>query len=183
MFSARYHEWIHALRTDHRELLRIDLAPTDFRLLLRRCFGPPPALLYASLQAASALFVAALCLYMRPRLPKRELLLLLFGLACSWMLLFGPATEGSTIILIAPTAAWLVLACASTGLARTAWLLGLGGYGLIVASQIVGWFPIARTVQSWGIAPLGTLLVFAALIIIALRSQKTSASQLHDGTT
>ncbi len=110
---ARYQEWVHALQSIHRESVRIDLAPTDFRLLLRRAHLPPPPLVYASIQAATALLVAGLCLYMRPRLPRRELLLLLFGLACSWMLLFAPATEGSTFVLIAPTAAWILLASAT----------------------------------------------------------------------
>ena len=173
---ARYAEWFHAIRTDDRDLARINLAPTDVRLLIRLWWDVPPRWAYQALQAATAIGLALLC-FRNSRQPqsKNALPAIILGLASCWMLLFGPATEANTFVLVAPAAAFLSIAPADTPRARKAWLLAVVGYWILIASQIVGWFPFGRDVQSAGVAPLGTLLVFAAFILFSL--QTTPAPQ------
>src|SRR5262249_22259618 len=91
------------------------------------------------------------------------LLTLLTGLACCWMTLFGSAAESATYVLLAPVAAWAVVAPARVPVWVRAVLLG--AYALLLAAQVSAWFPAGRQLQALGVQPLGALLLLAGLLL------------------
>ncbi len=168
---SRYAEWAHAVATDNRALATVQQAPTDARLLIRFWWGVPPVWAYQTLQALTGILLAALCFRnRRQQSPTNALPTTILGLASCWMLLFGPATEANTFVLVAPAAAFLAVLPSTPPHGQKAWLLAAIGYLVLLASQIVGWFPFGRDAQSMGIAPLGTLLVLLAFIILSLQT-------------
>lgn len=99
--AAQYHLWVTARFQEDRSLWDAMNTPQDFRRLLMFTNMSKPA--YHVIQAASALVVASLAIEgRRLRWSAERLLVPLFSLACAWMVLFGPATESSTYVLLAP---------------------------------------------------------------------------------
>jgi hypothetical protein len=84
------------------------------------------------------------------------------------MILFGPATESCTYVLLAPSLAWAVLESWDEG--RPVWArYGLGvSYGVLLAAFLAGWFPFASQVHGMGLHPFGALAFFAVLLGLAL---------------
>jgi hypothetical protein len=110
----QYHGWYAVLHGDDR--LDIDLYASwrDFGFLLRACGVPLSDSAYRLMEIASG-GVLAIFLWLGQRRwgwSEARLLGGVFSLGCAWMLLFGPATEAATYIVLslpvcaALTAAW-----------------------------------------------------------------------------
>ena len=98
----QYHNWVATRVADerHGELTN---PPRDFHMLLR-VFGVVMEMkFYLVLQMLAGAAVAAVCFIGQWKgWAKDRLFIALLTLVTCWMLLFGPATESSTYILLAP---------------------------------------------------------------------------------
>lgn len=88
----------------------------------------------------------------------------IFGLGCAWMMAFGPATEATTYVLLAPAAASaIVLSWTRATASWLRWTSGLA-YGLLALSQAQLLFPLGRPLHHVGAQPVAgimLLVVFA----------------------
>ena len=162
---AQYASWFQQLRSDDRQQLPIELWYRDLRLLCHACHVPLGPTAYLRLQLLTAAGIAASCLWGRLRgWEQRRLLTTLFSLACCWMTLFGPATESSTYILLAPPLAWMVL---QAWLRPAPWPLRAGlaaSFGLFTVTQAAVWFPGgAQQAHALGLHPLAGFLLLICL--------------------
>jgi hypothetical protein len=167
----QYGGWLnHLAENPLRQFLPTDLRYRDFRLLCNACgvaVGDRTVLRVQLLAAGLAGLVcvgAALA-----RWPQRRRLTLLLNLGCCWMTVFGPASESSTYTLLAPTAAWALLA-AWTG-RRLPGVRGLvlASYLLLLVAQAGTWFPRETTMLIMSAQPAAALLFFLTLPYAELR--------------
>jgi hypothetical protein len=179
--AAQYTGWLHHLRADDRQGLAHEYWYRDLRLLCEAggCHLSGPA--YVAVQLVTAAACAALCWAgHRLRWPRRRLLTLLTALGCSWMTVFGSATESATYILSAPVAAWTLLEAVQRR--RAVWLQSLPflSYGLFLAAQVAGWFPQGRAFSTQGVQPLAGLILLAGVLageLVELRRLRVAANQ------
>jgi hypothetical protein len=157
----QYEAWFAKLvREDRSQRLLPDMY-RDCWLLLRWAQVPLPRPFYLPLQLAAAAGIAAVVLLGRLRhWATADLLHHLFDLACCWMILFGPATENSTYILIAPTCAFAVWEAFAQR--RPVWTraVSVAIVGIFAGSAIITALPGGRN-WAYPLNPLATLLLFA----------------------
>ncbi len=111
--SGQYALWVDTRMADNRLEYKIEDAPLDFWFITVRMMSLPLSqTAYKVLQLGVAGGIALFCLYGRWRQWERERI---FGgmlcLVCGWMLLFGPASEWLTYILLAPLVALALVEC------------------------------------------------------------------------
>jgi hypothetical protein len=163
----QYANWIHSLRQDPRRTQAYFGLYRDFWLILRVLRIPITVPIWTLLQAASG---AALALYLyilhRRATPLPDLHLLLLTLGTSWMLLFGPATESSTYIILAPPLLLATLHFLSKSL-PTRYLTPLAAtYLLLIASQMLSsWAHQRQTPYTHLIQPIATLFFTLTLLL------------------
>jgi hypothetical protein len=102
--------WFEELAREDRQSEPPEFWYRDLRLLCHTCHIPLDRRAYLAIQLTVAAAMAALCVvaYLR-RMESRRLFVMVLGLACCWMTLFGPATESCTYILLAPSLAWALI--------------------------------------------------------------------------
>lgn len=134
---ALYSTWISTRAGDDRLEYSARHAPLDLWLLLNRLFGCHiPESWYRLVQVGGGAAIALFVLMGRKRGWERGRILAgLFVLACIWMTLLGPATEGFTYVLLAPA---VVMALLETGRKkRPLWLKSLaGGVALLLFAAV-----------------------------------------------
>jgi hypothetical protein len=177
----QYTAWFEKLAREDRSGRLLPDMYRDFWLLLRWLQVPLPHRLYLPLQLAAAAGVAAMVLVGRLRHgAPADLLRQLFDLGCCWMILFGPATENSTYILIAPTYALAVW----EGFARRrpVWTRALlvAIVCIFVGSAVITALPGGRN-WAYPLNPLATLLLLAERL--ANLGRRTPCEQEEDGVT
>jgi hypothetical protein len=174
--TAQYRGWWERVGGDDRTAWPLYLGYQDFHLLLRVAGVQLPLETYRIVQAAAGAALAALIAWQRWRgVPTNLLLQHAASAGCCWMALFGPATETSTLILIAPLLAQAVLP--EVGRPRWVWGLGLASYALFLTAVVVLAFPhaIHRPVIATGIQPLAVLLLTVAVLADVVRRSRTGA--------
>jgi len=166
---AQYGNWVHSLGMDPRRTLNYFGTYRDFWLLLRVLRIPVSLQGWAILQAASG---AALAVYLwmaaRRGAPAHQVDFLLLTLGVCWMLLFGPATESSTYVILAPPLALAWVRWRGDALSGKFLPGAIACYALLIASQML---------TSWGhqyqnpcthlIQPAGALIFLATLLASA----------------
>lgn len=145
----QYRLWFDTRTGDNRLVYDLKIAPLDFWFVAVRMLGLPISpMAYRIIQLGAAAAIAAFCLYgVFRRWDKDRLLGGMFALVCTWIVLFGPATENHTYLMIAPVAviglidSWAVRRdLAGRILATTAYtLLLLAILRLGFAPQAKGW--------------------------------------------
>jgi len=160
----QYANWIHSLRQDPRRTEGFFGLYRDFWLILRVLRIPVSLTAWAILQvAAGAALAAYLFLIQRRGALPEQMDFLLLALGTCWMLLFGPATESSTYMIIAPplllaVMRWLDAAPVYLGCATTAYLL------LIASQMLTSWGHQHQTPYTHLIQPVATLILTVALL-------------------
>jgi hypothetical protein len=104
--SSEYASWFNHLR-DSASIMRERLRSVDHLLSV---FGhplDPRVFLLAQLIVGMGILVA--CLVFRRRADLRQQLLQAFLLFSAWVVLFGPATESCTYVVIAPAIGWALV--------------------------------------------------------------------------
>ena len=160
----QYIAWLKYLRADDRSAFPLIISYRDFGFLFRRAGHPIPPDIYLAVQLAAAGLVAGCCIAARRGgLERRDLMRITLALACCWMLLFGPATESSTYILLAPSIA-LELVCAARWHASHTVLAAMSvSYGLLML-DLIGTVTIDPSpFVTAGLQPLAALIFMCAI--------------------
>ncbi len=185
----QYSGWAAVLRGDDR--LDIDLYSTwrDFGFLLRACGIPLPDKAYRVMEAAAGGGLAIFLWLGQRRWGWSETRLHggVFSLGCAWMLLFGPATEAATYVLLSlPLCAALVAAWAlpradgdSWG---SRWVAGTmaASYVLLLVAELANSWAHAATHHLYmrALQPVAAL-VFSAGVIGWLMRAPAARGQEH----
>jgi hypothetical protein len=162
---AQYDNWIHTLGQDPRRTLNYFGTYRDFWLMLRVLRAPISVRGWAVLQAASGAVLAIYLLVIQRRGSSGERLdFLVLALGTCWMLLFGPATESATYVILAPP---LVLAWLRWQGARRGYLAAAAAcYALLIASQMLtSWAHLHQNAYTHLVQPVATLILAAALAV------------------
>jgi hypothetical protein len=162
----QYEGWFDHLRQDDRQQAHLEATYRDVRLLFRLAGAPLPGDVFRVLQVLSGAGVLAVGLLgRRAGWPRRRLAGTALDLGCCWMVLFGPATESNTYVLLAPALAWSLLETARSSRSRMVFgLVALSG-GLLLICCVTGWFPVGRQVRALGLQPLAGLLLVGGLLV------------------
>jgi hypothetical protein len=169
---AQYGNWLHSLRQDPRRTLNYFGTYRDFWLLLRVLRIPISLQGWALLQAASGAAAAIyLVLTQRRGAPPEKLDFLLLTLGTCWMLLFGPATESSTYVLLAPPLLLAWLYWSERPSARGYLNEAAACYVLLVASQMLSsWGHQYQNAYTHLIQPFGAMILTGTVIAYGWRS-------------
>jgi hypothetical protein len=167
-----YRQFWGYLGSDDRTFAPLDRAPKDLFIFLRVWFGPPPVAAYKGFVLATAVAMAGLVVFAARR---RPLLVpeLALHLGCVWMTALGPASEGPTYTLMAPTVAVVLVgawAVRAGGGGKLRLLVAAAGYGLLVSPVLRDMFPGGLMYQALGPQPVGAMLVLAVVAWDAVRA-------------
>jgi len=165
---AQYGNWVASLRQDPRRTLNYFGTYRDFWLLLRVLRIPISMQGWAFLQATSGAALAILLYVVQRRGTDAEKLdLILLALGTCWMLLFGPATESSTYVILAPplALAWLHWR------GETKYFNGAAVcYALLLGSQMLSsWGHQYQNPYTHLIQPIATILLAGTMLAYARR--------------
>jgi hypothetical protein len=163
--AGQYSAWLDCLRCDDRSAFPLERCYRDLQMLARLSGSPMSPGLYHVLQILAGGGMALLCWCYCSRWERGRLLILLTGLGCCWMTVFGPATESCTYILLAPTLAWALVGAwsESFSLMANAWLTM--AYAMLVATYMSCWFSGGYRLQAFGLQPLAGLMLLAYLLL------------------
>ncbi len=158
----QYGNWVHSLRQDPRRTLNYFGTYRDFWLLLRVLRVPISPRGWALLQAVSGAAAALYLAVVRRRgasAEKLDFLLLILG-TC-WMLLFGPATESSTYVILAPPLVLAWVRWHAEGAGARGYLKGAAAcYTLLIASQMLSsWGHQYQDAYTHLVQPLGAMIL------------------------
>lgn len=160
----------------------------DLRLLAAAVGVPVPDLLFTALQVTTGLSIAVLVWSLkRARVDWHRVAALAFSLTMCWFMLFGPATEKSTYMLIGPTTAWsLLLAWRER---RRAASVTWGVVNLLVIAEHTGLFASRKLQAMHPLSrcplPAAALLALAALVgemVVDWRSGRMQGPHVGGGT-
>jgi hypothetical protein len=164
----QYGDWLVNLASDRRRAHEYYGRWRDFYLLLRLLGIPISVTWWTVVEVASGCIAAAICFFGTSRdWPRPTLILGAMSLAIVWMLLFGPATEAATYVLIAVPSAYLLIA-GWTDVSQFALraVSTLTYVGFVSAHILNSWFPIKENVYAvHAIQPCLTLCFCAALFL------------------
>jgi hypothetical protein len=152
--SEQYQRWFSSRAADDRGIImNIGMVLKAVQINLS-----PHALM--AIQVLSGVAVAAVCLFGRLRKWAEERLLVgLFTLSSCWMLLFGPATEDATYVMLAPA---LVFALVQAFHRPTpSWMRNLlcASFVLLLLAQVLNsYFSFKKGVYSMSVQPSAALI-------------------------
>jgi hypothetical protein len=161
-----YGSWFVNLAADRRRAHEYYGRWRDFYLLLRLIGIPISAMWWRIAEVTAGVIAATICLVGTiRRWPLVTLLFSAMSLAIVWMLLFGPATEASTYMLIAVPSAYLLIfgwsEVSQLALQTTSTITYLGFIG---SQMLNSWFHIKGNIYLvHAIQPCFTLCFCAAL--------------------
>lgn len=173
--TGQYQEWWLNLAGDDRTQFALWAGYQDFHLLLRVAGWTVPREQYVLVQAGAGAACAAVLAWQRWRgAAPADMTANAVALGLCWMTVFGPATESSTLMLIAPVLARELLDRA--GQPRWARAAAWAGGALFLFAVVILAFPHAvhRPVIALGVQPLAALLVAAAGVSRAVRTPPAS---------
>ena len=177
-----YHHWFAVLGGDDRLETDIYESWRDFGFMLRASGVPLSDRAYRVMEAAAGGALAAF-LWAGQRWGKWERERLLVGvlyLGCAWMLLFGPATEAATYVLLAlPVCAALVAAWR----VRSPWRWAfVASYVLLLVTDLTGsWFhSLTHHLYTRAQQPVAAL-IFAGAVAVSLWSRRPDKSESVPG--
>jgi hypothetical protein len=176
---TQYRDWLHwGLNDRHSDVAA--LAFRDFRLLCSAWFWPLNNRAYLIAQLAAGALIAGLCFLQHFRgVEHRKMLMSVSSLGCGWMMVFGPATEHTTYIFLAPALAWAVLDGWLSERSLGYRVITLTSFTLFAATQLCLWFPGGSRLHEYAPHAAAGLLLMAALAVSAWRqSVETRQSEL-----
>jgi hypothetical protein len=176
----QYGDWLVNLASDRRRAHEYYGRWRDFYLLLRLLGIPISATWWTIVEVTAGAVAAAICFLGAVRhWPRATLLLGAMSLAIVWMLLFGPATEAATYVLIAVPSAYLLIASWSDVSQLALRVVSTVTYlGFVSAHILNSWFPIKKNVYLvHAIQPCLTLCFCAALFLWWKRQLLDEAEQ------
>jgi hypothetical protein len=170
---GEYRNFAASVTADDRTFAPLERAPQDLFLALRVWVTAPPPGAYLAFKLVAAAGMAGLVvLAARRGVDSPGLVTLAFHLGCCWITVLGPATEIHTYVLLAPTAASLLVRAYSDRQGRRGrFRLAVTAiaYGLIVLPILRDAFPGGKSFHTLALPPIGGLLILAAAIESAIR--------------
>ena len=175
---SEYGHWFNSMGADTRLDIDLSVSWRDFAFLLRASGVPVPDRVVRVLEVAAG---AALAIYLwlgqqRWGWPESRSLGGIFSLGCAWMLLFGPATEGATYVLLslpvcaALTAAWALPPAPGQSRAIALPAIFVTSYALLLLADVTdAWVKGGRNLLYLRALQPIAALVFAAGIICWLQ--------------
>ena len=170
--ARQWGEWFRHVWAEDRQSRPLEFWYRDFRLLWMVWLGPIGPQSYRLTQMTVAASLAVICWAARRSrfqtqrdIPAERMPILVLGMSCCWMTVFGPATETSTYMLLAPSLAWALVEAWLEW--RSLWRRGLliASYGILLLGVILAWFPgMSRSFQTLGASPLAGLLLLVAVV-------------------
>lgn len=142
--AGQYHDWL----AGGLNARYVDGWFQDAMFLWQRVVGPIERSTFTLASVIAGAVVGLIVMLRRRDLSFQEQVVAAFGLASAWMMAFGPATEATTYVLLAPAAA---LAAVNRR--------GLMAFALLALSQAQLLFPLGRPLQKIGAQPLAALLL------------------------
>jgi Glycosyltransferase family 87 len=184
----QYHDWFACLGADQRRVAGGLGTWRDFWLLLRIIRLPITVSGYAVLQALAGGAIALFCWWARQmnRWEERGLIWMAFTLGCLWITLFGPSTELSTYVFLAPSLAFVGAATwqsrQSDDSRREPLRIWLAATYLlfIVADALNAWAPVVRqNIYLHALQPIAALSFTAFVFVwfIQIEQSPTCGSQ------
>ena len=175
----QYKRWIGTRATDDRRM-NMDIAPRDFAMLLRAIHVDLSSRTFLVLQLSAAVAAAAVCIYGRLKKWSKECLLLaVLNLGTCWMLLFGPATEDATYVMIAPPLALALVRTRKTS-TRMKFLLYLSYLVLLTGFSINSFLRLKKNPYNMSVQPLSALLFLTYTLIWLFISPRAGVRSAKD---
>jgi alpha-1,2-mannosyltransferase len=175
----QYKRWIGTRATDDRRM-NMDIAPRDFAMLLRAIHIDLSSRTFLVLQLSAAVAAAAVCIYGRLKKWSKECLLLaVLNLGTCWMLLFGPATEDATYVMIAPPLALALVRTQKTS-SRMKFLLYLSYLVLLTGFSISSFLRLKKNPYNMSVQPLSALLFLIYTLIWLFISPRAGVDSAKD---
>jgi hypothetical protein len=160
----QHRKWLASLWLDDRTNTIPGHMYRDLWLLIHVYELPISRQAYVLLQVVGGIMVALVCWQRQRRgWPTAALLRSVLALTITWMMLFGPATESSSFILLAPPLACSIVASASSVLTSREVLLWSSGSLFLVAVVLGGLFKNLG-VHEAGMHAWASLLYFTYLL-------------------
>ncbi len=131
----------------------------DFMSLWHHWIGPLDRFLYTLISIGAGGVIALASLRVRGKISGHDQLIRIFGMSCGWMMAFGPATESTTYVILAPVAALAMIGIWNGLLTRFSTALAVLAYLLLLLCQIqlvCAWNP---PLNQMGFQPLAALLL------------------------
>jgi hypothetical protein len=168
---AQYHNWIGSLRLDPRRTLNYFGTYRDFWLFLRVLHVPISMQGWAILQALSGAALAAFLYTLKRRRATADTLdFLLLTLGTCWMLLFGPASESATYVILAPPLLLAGIRWYGNPVTSRYLIAATVSYALLIASQMLtSWAHQFQNAYTHLIQPAGALVFAVAVVAFVLR--------------
>jgi hypothetical protein len=156
--AGQYHDWL----VGGLNVRYIPDAFQDVMFTWQRWVGPMDRSTFTLLSVVVGSAIGAVMLVRRGRLSINNSVISAFGMATAWMMAFGPATEGTTYIVLAPAAALAVMQMARMpGWRRWA---ALPAYVLLALAQLQLLFPLGRPMHRIGAQPVAAVLLLAVFV-------------------
>jgi hypothetical protein len=178
--AEQYASWFRHL-TDSTTLMRERLRSIDYIFLQYRVpISPRTFLLMGFIGGAASLVV---CLYWARRLPEaRALLTRVYQLFAVWAVLFGPATETCSYVILGPAIAWAVVEAFAVprNLARRVLLLASLFLMGPSVTDLVGQ-TLRQMAYDYAAQPVGAVLFLAHLLTQRTRSGAVASSAPPSG--
>jgi Glycosyltransferase family 87 len=185
----QYHDWFGCLGADQRRVSGDLGSWRDFWLLLRIVRLPIAVPVYAVLQALAGGAIAAFCWWARQvaRWEERSLIWTAFTLGCLWITLFGPSTELSTYVFLAPSLAFAGAATWQSSqrgdkrpVYSRVWVTAT--YLLfIVADALNAWVPaIRQNNYLHALQPIAALSFIAFVLVWTIQTEQSRTPRRQD---
>ncbi len=164
---SQYLEWFDALKSGDRSMYILEVAYRDFWLIIRYFNLPVSHEMYRLIQVLTACFVVALIFAARLKgLSLKKLAILVVGLGFSWLTLFGPSTESSTYIILAPGFAIAILEGVKSRLISR-WIFSASGVIFFILAIGGGVLADTSKIHAVGFHPMGAFLFFIQYVCFA----------------
>jgi len=176
---SQYVEWLGTLKSGDRSMLILEAAYRDFWLIIRYFNLPISHEVYRGIQVLTALGVSAVVLGARFKgVSTDKLSLLIVGLGFGWLTLFGPSTESSTYVILAPAFAYAILEVFRARLISQ-WIFSAMGVIFFILAIGAGVFAGANKIHAIGFHPMGAAFFFIQYLVFAYIWSKVSEDNCH----
>lgn len=171
--ARQFADWNARIGSDDRTEQPIHKGYHDFQKLLRRWEIPTDLTTYRAIEVAAGCAAAAFVAWGRRGGWSRGVQVqACAGLGLVWCTLFGPATESATYMLLAPVAAYAVIAVTGRPLGER--VAVRGAFLLLLSVPVALWFPRPISDPYRALIPQahGAMILLGWVILEALRARR-----------
>jgi len=182
--TRSYGEWFGLLRADDRTYFPEWDKYKDFHLIYHMWVEPMWGVMgdwvFRAIFGATVLVLGVGAVVVRWRKwaePTRAAgLSLVSFMALCWMMLWGPATESSTYMFVAPVSAFLLLECIMGRMRPVACVLPITAFALLTFAAFCAWVPLGRYIITSPLQPAAAAMLVPAVIWWYMRRRSPVSS-------